>query len=76
MRIELLYFEGCPSSTEVLGSLENVVVQEGFPAEILPVIPDPDGWSDFPGRLKILVNGEDLVTAERHLLGRATGCSI
>jgi hypothetical protein len=42
MRIELLHFEGCPGSTEVLGILEKVVVQEGFPAEILPVTPDPD----------------------------------
>jgi hypothetical protein len=65
-RIELLHFEGCPGCTEVLGILENVIVQEGFPAEILPVIPDSDHWSDFPGSPTILVNGEDSLPAERH----------
>ena len=75
MRIELLHFEGCPGSTQVLGILENVVVQEGFSAEILPVIPNPDGWSDFPGSPTILVNGEDLFPAERRA-ARATSCRI
>lgn len=75
MRIELLHFEGCPGSTEVLGILENVVVQEGLAAEILPVIPDPDDWSDFPGSPTILVNGEDLFPAERRAT-RAASCRI
>ncbi len=75
MRIELLHFEGCPGSTEVLGILENVVVQEGFAAEILPVIPDPDDWSDFPGSPTILVNGVDLFPAERRAT-RAPSCRI
>jgi len=73
LRIELLHFEGCPGSTEVLGILENLVVQEGFAAEILPVI--PDDWSDFPGSPTILVNGEDLFPAERRAT-RATSCRI
>ncbi len=75
MRIELLHFEGCPGSTEVLGILKNVVIQEGFAAEILPVILDPDDWSDFPGSPTILVNGEDLFPAERRA-ARATSCRI
>ncbi len=75
MRIELLHFGGCPGSTEVLVILENVVVQEGFAAEILPVILDPDDWSDFPGSPTILVNGEDLFPAERRA-ARATSCRI
>ncbi len=75
MRIELLHFEGCPGCTEVLGILENVIVQEGFPAEILPVIPDSDHWSDFPSSPMILVNGEDPFPAERHST-RATSCRI
>jgi len=75
LRIELLHFEGCPGSTEVLGILENVVVQEGLAAEILPVIPDPDDWSDFPGSPTILVNGEDLFPAERRAT-RAASCRI
>ena len=75
MRIELLHFEGCPGSTEVLGILENVISQEGFAAEILPVMPDPDEWSDFPGSPTILVNGEDLFPAERRTM-HATSCRI
>ena len=70
-----MHFEGCPGSTEVLGILENVVVQEGLAAEILPVIPDPDDWSDFPGSPTILVNGEDLFPAERRAT-RAASCRI
>ena len=75
MRIELLHFEGCPGSTETLGILENVVVQEGFAAETLPAIPDPGDWSDFPGSPTILVNGEDLFPAERRTM-QATSCRI
>ena len=52
-----------------------MVVQEGLPAEILPVIPDPDRWLDFPGSPTILVNGEDPFPAERHPT-RATSCRI
>jgi hypothetical protein len=42
--IELLHFEGCPGSTQVLGILENVVSQEGFAAvptigRIFPAVP-------------------------------------
>jgi hypothetical protein len=75
LRIELLHFEGCPGSTQVLGILENVVSQEGFAAEILSVIPNPDDWSDFPGSPTILVNGEDLFPAERRAT-RAMSCRI
>jgi hypothetical protein len=52
-----------------------VVVQEGFSAEILSVVPNPDDWSDFPGNPTILVNGEDLFPAERRAT-RATSCRI
>jgi hypothetical protein len=75
LRIELLHFKGCPGSTQVLGILENVVVQEGFSAEILSVIPNPDDWSDFPGSPTIIVNGEELFPAERRAT-RATSCRI
>ena len=70
-----MHFEGCSGPTEVLDILENVVVQERFSAEILPVIPDPEHWSDFPGSLTTLINGEDPFPAERHST-RATSCRI
>jgi hypothetical protein len=75
LRIELLHFEGCPGFTEVLGILENAVIQEGFSAEILPVILDPNECSDFPGSPTILVNGEDLFPAERRAMSAAS-CRI
>lgn len=53
-----------------------MVAQEGLAAEILPVIPDPDDWSGFPGSPTILVDGEDLFPVERHDLGRAASCRI
>ncbi len=66
-----------PGSTEVLGILENVVVQEGFPTEILPVIPASEHWSEagITGSLTILVNGENPFPAECHST-RATSCKI
>jgi hypothetical protein len=39
------------------------------------MIPDPEHWSDFPGSLTILVNGEDPFLAKRHST-RATSCRI
>lgn len=75
MKIELLYFEGCPGSTKVLGILERVIAEEGLAAEISPVTPGPEGWSGFPGSPTILVDGEDLFPAERHD-GRAATCRI
>jgi hypothetical protein len=75
MRIELLHFEGCPGSVEVLGILARVIAQEGLSAEISPVTPGPGDLSDFPGSPTILVNSEDLFPAERRAV-QATSCRI
>jgi hypothetical protein len=75
LRIELLHFEGCPGSAEVLSILEGVVVKEGFAAEVFPVISDPEDRSDFLGSPTILVNGEDLFLAGRGA-AHATSCRI
>lgn len=75
MKIELLSFEGCPGSLETLGILERVIAEEGLAAEITPVTPDPGDWSSFPGSPTILVNGEDLFSAE-HRGARAASCRI
>ena len=75
MKIEFLYFEGCPDSTKVLGILERVTADEGLATEILPVTPDPEGWSGYPGSPTILVDGEELFPVEHHDL-RAATCSI
>jgi hypothetical protein len=65
LKIELLYFEGCPGSAETLGILERLIAEEGIAAEITPVTPGPNDWSSFPGSPTILVNAEDLFPAER-----------
>jgi hypothetical protein len=75
LKIELLYFEGCPGSTKVLGILERVISEEGLAVEISPLTPGPEGWSGFPGSPTILVDGEDLFPAERHD-ARAATCRI
>jgi hypothetical protein len=75
LKIELLYFEGCPGSTKVLGILERVITEEGLAVEISPLTPGPEGWSGFPGSPTILVDGEDLFPAERHD-ARAAACRI
>jgi len=75
LKIELLYFEGCPGSTETLGILEWVIAEEGLAAEIVPVTPGSEDWSSFPGSPTILVNGEDLFPAERRG-ARGASCRI
>jgi hypothetical protein len=75
LKIELLYFEGCPGSTKVLGILERVIAEEGLATEILPVTPDPEGWSGYLGIPMILVDGEELFPVEHHDL-RAATCRI
>jgi hypothetical protein len=64
LKIELLYFEGCPGSAETLGILERLIAEEGIAAEITPITPGPNDWSSFPGSPTILVKGEDLFPAE------------
>jgi hypothetical protein len=41
LRIELLHFEGCPGSMEVLGIFERLIAQEGLVAEISSITSAP-----------------------------------
>jgi hypothetical protein len=75
LRIELLHFEGCPGSMEVLGIFERLIAQEGLVAEISSITSGPEDRSNFPGSPIILVNGEDLFPAEPHST-RATSCRL
>ncbi len=65
MRIELLYFEGCPGFARTLSTLEKVVAEEGIAAEIVPVALGPHDRSVFPGSPTVLVDGEDLFPVNR-----------
>jgi hypothetical protein len=75
LKIELLYFGGCPGYTKVLGILERVIAEEGLATEILPVTPDPEGWSGYLNIPMILVDGEELFPVEHQDL-RAATCRI
>jgi hypothetical protein len=74
LRIELLYFEGCPDFEETLGILRNVIVEEDLGARVVPVKIGPGGSSEFPGSPSLFVDGEDLFPTQRP--GRGMSCRI
>ncbi len=64
MRVELLWWEGCPSYAETLRDLETVLREEGIDATIeqREVGSDDQARAErFPGSPTIRVNGEDVV---------------
>ena len=62
MKIQLLYFDGCPSWETALQNLETACALEGLPAEIELVEVRDDDAADrrFLGSPSIVVNGQDL----------------
>ncbi len=74
LKIELLYFEGCPGFEETLGILRNIIAEEGLEARVVPVKIGSHGSADFPGSPSILVDGEDLFPTERP--GQGMSCRI
>ena len=64
MRVELLWWEGCPSHPETLRDVERVLAEEGIEATVeqREVKSDEQARDErFPGSPTILVNGEDVV---------------
>ena len=62
MRVELLWWEGCPSYPETLEDLERVLREEGVDAsvELREVETDEQARSEaFPGSPTIRLDGED-----------------
>jgi hypothetical protein len=62
MRVELLWWEGCPSYPETLRDLERVLREEGVDAsvELVEVKTDEQARSEaFPGSPTIRIDGED-----------------
>ena len=68
MRIELLWWEGCPSHPEALAELRRVLVEEGLdPAavELREIETDEQAAREsFPGSPTILVDGRDVVPSK------------
>jgi len=68
MKIELLYFDGCPSWENGLKNLEAALQEEGLSAsvEMVKVIDDDDAARlKFLGSPHFRVNGRDLWPEER-----------
>ncbi len=69
MKVEVLYFDGCPTYETATKALQTVLAEEGVEAEIELVAVNTDEEArrlQFPGSPTIRVEGEDLFpVAER-----------
>jgi hypothetical protein len=66
MKVELLWWEGCPSHAETLQDLERVLSEEGVAAEVdlVEVENDEQARSErFPGSPTIRLDGVDAIPA-------------
>ena len=64
MRVELLWWEGCPSHPRALADLRRVLGEEGVDAEVELVEVESDDEARslrFPGSPTIVIEGEDAV---------------
>jgi hypothetical protein len=68
MRVEFLWWEGCPSHPEALAELRAVLRSEGFDPELVErreIETDEQAVRErFPGSPTILIDGEDVVTPD------------
>jgi hypothetical protein len=78
MRVEVLYFEGCPTYLEAEEALREVMSEEGIGAEVELVAVNTDEEARrlrFPGSPTIRVDGEDLFPVQERA-GYALGCRM
>lgn len=59
MRIELLYFEGCPGFSTTLKAIERVAAEAELEAEVVPIDVGDGSHPGFSGSPTVLVDGED-----------------
>ena len=67
MRVELLWWEGCPSHAETLGDLSRILGEEGVDAdvELVEVKSDDQARRErFPGSPTIRLDGQDALPAD------------
>ena len=77
MRIEFLYWEGCPSHEEALRRLTKVLQEEGVerPVEVIRVETDEDAQRlRFPGSPTIRFDGVDIQPEGAAHMGSALTC--
>jgi hypothetical protein len=63
MRVELLWWEGCPSHPETLADLERSLAEAGLDAAVESVEVESDEQAQaerFPGSPTIRIDGEDI----------------
>ena len=78
MKVEVLYFDGCPTYRAAHKTLAEVLSEEGLEAEVELVAVNTDqeaGRLRFPGSPTIRVDGEDLFPAPEREDWRL-GCRI
>jgi hypothetical protein len=66
MKVELLWWEGCPSHRETLADLERVLDEEGVDAQVELVEVESDEQARrqrFPGSPTIRLDGVDVIPA-------------
>jgi len=75
MRVELVWWEGCPSYPEALRQLHEVLADEGLDPEIVElreVVSDEQAERErFLGSPTILVDGRDVAPADGQPVGLA-----
>jgi hypothetical protein len=68
MRVEFLWWDGCPSHPEALAELRDVLRSEGLDPDLIErreIETDEQAVRErFPGSPTILIDGEDVVTAD------------
>ena len=78
MRVEVLYFDGCPTYQAAEKILRRLLAQEGAEAEVELVAANTDEEARrlrFPGSPTIRVDGEDLFPVPERA-GYALGCRM
>ena len=77
MKIEILYFDGCPNYAPALERLKAVLHREGLPAEISEVVVKDESAArelKFIGSPAIRVDGFDIEPAARHVEDSGFAC--
>jgi hypothetical protein len=78
MKVEILYFNGCPTYLQAEETLRGVLAREGVSAEVELVAVNTDEKAQelrFPGSPTIRVGGEDLFPVPDRT-GYALGCRM
>jgi hypothetical protein len=78
MRVEVLYFDGCPTYLETERTLQEVLAEEGIEAEVELVAVNTDEEARrlrFPGSPTIRVAGRDPFPVPERA-GYALGCRV